>query len=438
MPQNTVFFPLRLLDANSLFYNPATELLRLFDGVDQPETPKLRTIVNQKPDVYPTPRLKALAKINPFRVMTVMRRAAELEAGGKKIVHMEVGEPDFNTATPIVDAAKRALNAGFTHYTDAAGINELRCAIAGHYLERYGVSVDKERILVTPGASGGLSLLANLLVGQNDGVLITDPAYPCVRNFIQIMNGRPQLVPVDGTQNFQPTVQLLEDSADASTCGLWLASPSNPTGSVLSREALTGICRWCSEKDLHVLVDEIYHGLHYVADLPSVLEVDDSAFVVNSFSKYFGMTGWRLGWIVVPDYAVEKARVLAQNFYISPSSIAQHAALAGFSEETRIILERRRQCFRERRDFLSTSLREIGLSLAEEVQGAFYIYADISRFSENSERFCSDMLESHGVAITPGTDFGEFRAENFVRFAFTTGMDDLALGVERLRRALQG
>ena len=345
MPQNTVFFPLRLLEANSLFYNPATELLRLFNGVDQlngvdqPETPKLRTIVNRKKGVYPTPRLKALAKINPFRVMTVMRRAAELEAEGKKIVHMEVGEPDFNTATPIVDAAKRALNAGYTYYTDAAGINELRCAIAGHYLERYGVSVDKERILVTPGASGGLSLLANLLVGQNDGVLITDPAYPCVRNFIQIMNGRPQLVPVDRTQNFQPTVQLLEDSADASTCGLWLASPSNPTGSVLSREALTGICRWCSEKDLHVLVDEIYHGLHYVADLPSVLEVDDSAFVVNSFSKYFGMTGWRLGWIVVPDYAVEKARVLAQNFYISPSSIAQHAALAGFSEETRIILQ---------------------------------------------------------------------------------------------------
>jgi len=394
--------------------------------------------VNLTPDMHQPAKLKILEKINPFRVMTVMHRAAALEAEGRKIVHMEVGEPDFKTATPIIEAAKNALDAGFTHYTAAAGIDELRNTLAGHYLERYGVTVDKERILVTPGASGGLSLLANLLVGEGDGVLITDPAYPCVRNFIQLMNASPKLVPVGRSQNFQPTVQQLEGAADSNTCGVWLASPSNPTGSVLDREALADISSWCSDKSLHLLVDEIYHGLHYVDDLPSVLEIDDSAFVVNSFSKYFGMTGWRLGWIVVPDYAVDKASILAQNFYISPSSIAQHAALAGFTEATRLILEQRRQNFRERRDFLCASLREIGFVLAEEVQGAFYVYADISAFSENSEQFCHDMLENHGVAITSGIDFGDFKARQFVRFAFTTSMDDLALGVERLRRALQG
>ncbi|MGB1640900.1 MAG: aminotransferase class I/II-fold pyridoxal phosphate-dependent enzyme, partial [Pseudohongiellaceae bacterium] len=211
--------------------------------------------MNLTPDMHQPAKLKELEKINPFRVMTVMHRAAALEAEGRKIVHMEVGEPDFNTATPIIEAAKNALDAGFTHYTAAAGIDELRNALAGYYLERYGVTVDKERILVTPGASGGLSLLANLLVGEGDGVLITDPAYPCVRNFIQLMNASPQLVPVDRSQNFQPTVQQLEGAADSNTCGVWLASPSNPTGSVLDREALTDISSWCTDKSLHLLVD---------------------------------------------------------------------------------------------------------------------------------------------------------------------------------------
>ncbi|MEE3087444.1 MAG: aminotransferase class I/II-fold pyridoxal phosphate-dependent enzyme, partial [Pseudomonadota bacterium] len=213
--------------------------------------------MNVTPDIHQPSKLKELEKINPFRVMTVMHRAAVLEAEGRKIVHMEVGEPDFNTATPIIEAAKRALDAGFTHYTAAAGIDELRCAVADHYLERYGVRVAKERILVTPGASGGLSLLANLLVGEGDGVLITDPAYPCVRNFIQLMNASPQLVPVDRSRNFQPTVQQLEGAADLSTSGVWLASPSNPTGTVLDREALTEIGAWCADKSLHLLVDEI-------------------------------------------------------------------------------------------------------------------------------------------------------------------------------------
>ena len=379
---------------------------------------------------------KDLEKVNPFRVMTVMHRAAELEAEGRRVVHMEVGEPDFNTAEPIIDAAKEALDAGLTHYTAAPGINELRDCLVRHYQDRYGVKLARERILITPGASGGLSLLANLLVSPGDGVLLSDPAYPCVRNFIHLMSASPQLVPVEKADNFQPSVAQLEAASDHSTCGVWLASPSNPTGTIIKRDQLTEICAWARQRGLHILVDEIYHGLHYVEDMPSVLEIDDSAFVVNSFSKYFGMTGWRLGWIVVPEHAVANANILAQNFYISASSIAQHAAVAGFSNSAQEILEQRRSAFKERRDFLCAALERIGFGIPHAVQGAFYVYADISRFSDNAEQFCQEMLERHGVAITPGTDFGEYKAQQYVRFAFTTGMDDLRLGVERLQEAL--
>lgn len=377
-----------------------------------------------------------LANVNPFRVMTVMHRAAELEAAGQKIVHMEVGEPDFTTAQPIIDAAKQALDSGFTQYTAAPGITELRQCIANHYAERHGVTVEKERILITPGASGGLTLLANLIVQAHDGILLSDPAYPCVRNFIHLLNATPQLVPVGLNENFQPTVELLQEYADDSTSGVWLASPSNPTGTILERERLQAICSWARQQQFNVLVDEIYHGLHYVEDLPSVLELDNSAYVVNSFSKYFGMTGWRLGWIVVPEHAIETANILAQNLYISASSIAQHAAVAAFQPEAQAIFEQRRQAFQQRGDFLAKALKEIGFSLADNIQGAFYIYADISRFSDNAEEFCRTLLDQHGVAITPGTDFGIHRSNQFVRLAFTTSMDDLQLGVERLQAAL--
>lgn len=377
-----------------------------------------------------------LAQVNPFRVMTVMHRAAELESAGRKIVHMEVGEPDFTTAEPIIEAAKKALDAGHTQYTAAPGIIELRQRISGHYRQQHGVEISAEQILITPGASGGLTLLAHLLVDQGDGILLSDPAYPCVRNFIHLMHARPQLVPVGVAENFQPTTELLSSYLDDSTTGVWLASPANPTGTVLERDELQAISQWAGQNGLHLLVDEIYHGLHYVDDLPSVLELDESAYVVNSFSKYFGMTGWRLGWIVVPEQAVATANILAQNLYISASSIAQQAALAAFEPATREIFEARRAAFQQRRDFLATALAELEFGLAKNIQGAFYIYADISRFSDDSEEFCRMLLDDHGVAITPGTDFGEHRSKQFVRLAFTTSMDDLELGVERIRAAL--
>ncbi|MEX2468471.1 MAG: aminotransferase class I/II-fold pyridoxal phosphate-dependent enzyme [Pseudohongiellaceae bacterium] len=368
--------------------------------------------------------------------MKVMHRAAQLEAAGRDIVHMEVGEPDFDTAESIIVAAKRALDEGHTRYTPAPGTPALRAAISRYYAQHYGVDVASERILVTPGASAGLMLLAHLLVGPGDGVLLADPAYPCVRNFLYLVSGEPQLVPVAAAQNYQPTPALLDRHRRDNTRGLWLASPSNPTGTVLDRQRLQELVDSARQWGLHVLVDEIYHGLHYVDDLPSVLEMSQDAFVVNSFSKYFGMTGWRLGWIVVPSACVEQANILAQNLYISAPAMAQQAALTALSDETRPELERRREAFRQRGDFLATALRDMGFGLPDGVQGAFYLYADISRFSDNAEQFCQDLLETHGVALTPGTDFGDHDATRHVRFAFTTSMARLELGVERLRRAL--
>jgi len=309
--------------------------------------------------------------VNPFRVMTVMHRAAELEQQGHKVVHMEVGEPDFSTALPIVNAAKQALDQGLTQYTSAPGIYELRNAIANRYKQKHGVVISPERVLITPGASGGLTLLANMLVSPGDGVLLTDPAYPCVRNFIYMLSAIPQMIPVSMEQNFQPSLEQLQQYKTENTVGLWLASPSNPTGTILEKDRLEAVRDWAKANEVHLLVDEIYHGLQYVEELPSVLEVDETAFVVSSFSKYFGMTGWRLGWIVVPDEFIETANILAQNLFISAPSIAQYAALAAFTEEAEEIFEQRRQAFSERKAFLGKELCNLGFRISDNIQGAF-------------------------------------------------------------------
>jgi aspartate/methionine/tyrosine aminotransferase len=377
-----------------------------------------------------------VSKVNPFKVMAVLLRAKELEAQGRKIVHMEVGEPDFVTADPIICAGQQALRNGHTHYSAAAGIPQLRSAISNFYSERYNVSVSPQRIFITPGASGGLNLLANLLIDSGDQILMADPAYPCNRNFVHLMNGQPQMVEVGAQTNFQPDVAMLSAHLNEKTTGLWLASPANPTGTVIERKQLEELYHWSAQQRLHLVMDEIYHGLDYHDDLPSLLEITDQAFVVNSFSKYFGMTGWRIGWIVVPHQYINLVEILCQNLFIAASTISQHAALAAFSPEAMAIHEQRRTEFKVRRDFLSSALLDIGFDIPTIAQGAFYLYADISRFASNSESFCQEMLEQHGVAITPGTDFGTYQSDRFVRFAFTTDMANLETGVERLRAAL--
>jgi aspartate/methionine/tyrosine aminotransferase len=380
---------------------------------------------------------KAMKKVSPFRVMTVMDRASALEAQGEKVIHMEVGEPDFITAPPIVRAAKVAMDNGKTQYTLAPGIIELREKIASRYLQKYKVEINPDRILITPGASGGLTLLANMLVSPGDGILIPDPAYPCVRNFVHMLSAESQLIPVGLEQNFQPTLQQIIQYRKENTVGVWLASPSNPTGTILGKEEMVAISEWTRAKGLHLLVDEIYHGLQYVSDVPSILEICDNAFVVSSFSKYFGMTGWRLGWIIVPEDYIEMARILSQNLFISAPSISQFAALAAFTREAEEVFEKRRVAFEDRKSFLTSELVSLGFIIPEHIHGAFYVYADISKFSQDSELFCNSLLTQQKVAITPGTDFGQYRAKQHVRFAFTTSMENLSIGVERLKSTLK-
>lgn len=374
--------------------------------------------------------------ITPFRVMNVMARAAELESAGRHIVHLEVGEPDFSTAEPIVAAGCEALASGKTRYTQATGLPALRERISTHYAQHYGVSVSPERIIVTPGASGALSLLALLLLEPGDSVLMPDPAYPCNRNFIRLAGGEVQMVPVSASDGWQLSTETLESCRDNSTRGLWLASPANPTGAVLTLPQLQALSDWSRGHGIHFLMDEIYHGLDYTDDLPTALQVDSSAIVVNSFSKYFGMTGWRIGWMVVPEELIGQATNLAQNLFIAAPTMSQHAALRAMDMDVREILETRRLAFRERRDFLLPALRKMGFDIPYTPEGAFYIYAGIRGFGEASEGFCERLLEDHGLAITPGTDFGVYRCDDFVRFAFTTDMESLVLAVERLARAV--
>lgn len=376
--------------------------------------------------------------IGPFHVMDVLARAAALEAQGRHIVHMEIGEPDFPTAAPIAAAGQRALAAGRTRYTPACGIGALREAIARHYRERYGVAVPPERIVVTAGASGALQLVMGVLLDPGASVLLADPGYPCNRHFVRVFEGRPVSVAVGPESAYQLTADLIERHARPETVAVMLASPSNPTGTLVAPAEMRAILERLETRGLHLVVDEIYQGLVYGGEASTVLALSDAAFVVNSFSKYFGMTGWRLGWLVAPEPFVREIEKLAQNLFISPPTPAQHAALAAFEPETTAILEERRRAFDARRRFLLGALRGLGFRIPLEPAGAFYLYAGCERFTDDSQAFALDVLERAGVALTPGLDFGAHQADRHVRFAYTTALAELEEGVERLRRYLKG
>ncbi|NKI17997.1 pyridoxal phosphate-dependent aminotransferase [Spongiibacter sp. KMU-166] len=375
-----------------------------------------------------------LGDIEPFRVVEVLTRANALAAQGRDIVHMAAGEPDFTSAEPIVRAAQAALGRGETQYSPAAGIPELRQAIADFYRSEHGLEISPSRIMVTPGASGALLLLAGLLINPGDGMLMTDPGYPCNRHFLRLVEGEGQLVPVGPEQRYQLDATLAEAHWQSNTRGVMVASPANPSGEILSAGQLRDLHELCVARNGHLIVDEIYHGLSYGVDAPSVLSITDEAFVINSFSKYFGMTGWRLGWLVAPEWAVPLLEKLAQNLFISMSTMGQYGALAAFTPECRSILDARRDAFAQRRDFLYPALTEMGFTIPHCPDGALYLYAGIEKFSSDSQQFCLRLLEEHGIAITPGADFGRYRADTHVRFAYTTGLDRLELAVERLRK----
>jgi aspartate/methionine/tyrosine aminotransferase len=374
--------------------------------------------------------------IEPFRVVEVLTRAKELEAQGRSIMHLEAGEPDFDTAQPIVDAGIAALQAGLTHYTPACGIPELRAAISRFYKDDYGLDISPQRIMVTPGASGALLLAAALLTDPGDSMIMADPGYPCNRQFIRLVEGFAQLVPVDASQRYQLTASAAAAAWQKSTIGAVVASPANPTGEILTANELADLYKVVSNNDGTLIVDEIYHGLDYDEKATSILSITDQAIVINSFSKYFGMTGWRLGGLVAPEEAVNEMEKLAQNLFISMSTPAQYAALACFEPATRKILDQRRDIFKQRRDYLLPALREIGFHIPNKPAGALYLYADASKFTDDCQQFCIDMLENHGVAITPGVDFGSHRCNTHVRFAYTTSMECLEEAVNRLTKAL--
>lgn len=375
--------------------------------------------------------------IEPFHVMALLARANELQAQGHDVIHLEIGEPDFSTAAPIVQAGQAALAAGHTRYTAARGLPQLRSAIAGFYGDRYDLDIDPERILITPGGSGALLLAASLLVDPGRHWLLADPGYPCNRHFLRLVEGAAQLVPVGPESRYQLTPNLVERYWDGDSVGALVASPANPTGTLLTRDELGGLSAALKAKGGHLVVDEIYHGLTYGVDAASVLEVDDDAFVLNSFSKYFGMTGWRLGWLVAPTDAVPELEKLAQNLYISAPSMAQHAALACFEPDTLAILEERRIEFARRRDYLLPALRELGFRIAVEPEGAFYLYADVSAFTQDAYAFCRHFIETEHVAFTPGLDFGRHLANQHVRFAYTQSLPRLEEAVQRIARGLQ-
>jgi aspartate/methionine/tyrosine aminotransferase len=382
-----------------------------------------------------------VAGIEPFHVMEVQTAARALEAAGRTVVHMEIGEPDFPTPPQVLAAAERALAGGGIYYTSALGVPELREAIARHYAERFGVTIAPERVIVTAGSSAGLLLVIALLVDRDEQILLSDPGYPCNRHFVRVLEGEPVGIAVGPETNYQLSADLIEGAWSPRTRGVLIASPSNPTGTQVPSAEMRHIAATVADLGGRLIVDEIYLGLSYGADPQSALAIAgehaDDLFVISSFSKYFNMTGWRLGWVIAPERHVRDLEKIAQNLYISPATVSQRAALACFQPETLALLEERRRAFRERRDFLVPALRELGFGVPVMPTGGFFVYADSSRFASDSQAFCRDVLEAAGVAITPGIDFGRHRAAAHVRFAYTIEMAKLEDGVGRLRRYLR-
>ncbi|MFO7541222.1 MAG: pyridoxal phosphate-dependent aminotransferase [Thiobacillus sp.] len=375
--------------------------------------------------------------IAPFHVMAILAKAHALEAAGHDIIHLEIGEPDFATPAPIVEAGIAALRAGHTHYTGALGLPALRDAIAGFYDSRWQGAVPSSRVVVTPGASGALLLTLGLLAGPGDEVLMADPGYPCNRHFATFCDARAVAIPVGADSGFQLTLEAILLHASSATRAVMIASPSNPTGTSISSEELARIHDWCRVQGVALIIDEIYLALTYDGIEHSAARWDD-VFVINSFSKYFSMTGWRLGWLVAPAWAIPALERLAQNLFLAASTPAQHAALAAFSPDSINELETRKDTLRARRDFLLPALRARGFVIPVTPQGAFYLYADCSRFTGDSPAFASQLLEQAGIAATPGIDFGTHdTARHHIRFAYTQPLARLTEAMARLDHFLQ-
>jgi aspartate/methionine/tyrosine aminotransferase len=380
-----------------------------------------------------------MSHISPFEVMEIQTLARQLEAQDHDVIHMEIGEPDFATPAPIVAAAQHAIGHRNTGYTSACGMMTLRQLIATHYQTAFGATIDPQRIIVTAGSSAALLLAFGVLLNRDDEVLMADPGYPCNRHFVRTMDGVPINIAVDALIDYQLTAAHVEQHWSSRTAATLIASPSNPTGTVVSDAELQKIYNATTARGGTLIVDEIYQGLTYDAKPTTALALDgvDNIFVINSFSKYFQMTGWRLGWMVVPSAYVRQIETLAQNLFISPSAPAQHAAHAAFMPETIAILEARREELRLRRDYLVPALRGLGWHIPVVPQGAFYLYADISSVAEDSFTLSRKILAEAHVALTPGRDFGNHQPEKHIRIAYTQPITRLQEAVERIKKMMR-
>ena len=371
--------------------------------------------------------------VPPFYVMEVMKAAARREAEGKDVLHLEVGQPSTKAPQGVIDAATRALREERLGYTDALGIPELRTRIARHYRDYYGVRVPAERIAVTTGSSGAflLSFLASMDAG--DRLALAEPGYPAYRNILTSLDIEAVGVPVGPETRFQPTPEVL-DRVEGPIHSLLVATPANPTGTMLSADDLRALISWCDERDTRLIVDEIYHGITYHGRAVTAAALSDRVIVINSFSKYFSMTGWRLGWMVVPEDLHRSVECLAQNHFISPPAHSQTAAIAAFDcvEEVEANVER----YRANREVLLRELPKAGFDELAPADGAFYIYADVSGLTDDSAEFCKRMLAETGVAATPGIDFDPPRGHRYVRFSFAGATEEMEEAAARLKKWL--
>ncbi len=374
---------------------------------------------------------KKAQEIPPFIVMDVLEKAQEFERMGERVIHMEVGEPDFDTPECINEACYRSICEGKTHYTHSLGLIELRNAIAEDYLKKYKVRVSPEQILVTSGTSPALLLLFAALLEPSDEVILSNPYYPCYPNIIRFVEGSPVFIEVFEEEGFQYLPEMIEEKLSPRVKGIMINSPSNPTGNIMSPERMAKIAQFSP----YIVSDEIYHGLVYEGEAHSILEFTDRAFVINGFSKLYAMTGWRLGYVIAPKEFIRPMQKIQQNLFISASSFAQWGALAGLKEAEKDI-QRMKETYDKRRRFLIPRLRELGFGITVEPTGAFYVLANAKRFSKDSYRFAFDILKEAKVGVAPGIDFGS-NAEGYLRFSYANSMENIEEGMNRLERYLE-
>lgn len=377
---------------------------------------------------------KRLENISSFIVMDVLERANEMERQGIQVIHLEVGEPDFDTPECVKAACCKALDNGHTHYTHSLGMIELREAICEYYGETYGVSVHPDQVVIGSGTSPVMFSLFGALLNAGDEVIISDPHYACYPNFIKFVDGVPVSVPVYEEDGFQYRPEAIREKLSARTKGIFINSPSNPTGNLLSAERMKAIAEMSGAEGPFVISDEIYHGLVYEGKEHSILEFSENAFVLNGFSKLYAMTGLRLGYLIAPKAFIRPIQKIQQNFFISANAMVQCAGVAALKESAADVA-RMKKIYNERRIYMIRRLREMGLGITVEPTGAFYVFANVKHISEDSYRLAFDILEKAHVGVTPGVDFGK-NAEGYLRFSYANSIENIAEGLDRLENYL--